>query len=214
MNGRTDWLVLLAFYGGSCNTAKMISKAEAMNRTLHYKKESTMFFKKFADKLKEMFNTFEKHGEPVSKKAKIRQLLDKVTSSDMQITVATIRTRVKLEQNIPYETVLALLASQASTTQNRRNISEMGTHYGGRGRRGGYGGKGRGGRGGRGGGGKGAGWIDDDVFYAMSADARTKFVQDRRKKRKVSAVSGKGGNGKGSKEPITKRQIQEKQDFD
>ena len=209
MNGRTDWLALLAFYGGSGNTAKMISKAEAMNRTLHYKKESTMSFEKFADKLKEMFNIFEKHGEPVSEKAKIRQLLDKVTSSDMQITVATIRTRVELEQNIPYETVLALLASQASTTQNRRNVSEMGTHRGGRG---GYGGRGRGGRGGRGRGGRGgkaAGWMDDDEFYAMSADERTKYVQERRKKRKVSAVSGKGGNGKGSKEPITKRQIQE-----
>jgi hypothetical protein len=31
MNGRTDWLALLAFYGGSGNTtAKMISKAEAI----------------------------------------------------------------------------------------------------------------------------------------------------------------------------------------
>ena len=90
-----------------------------------------MSFEKFADKLKEMFNIFEKHGEPVSEKAKIRQLLDKVTSSDMQITVATTRTRVELEQNIPYKTVLALLASQASTTQNRCNLSEMGTQYGG-----------------------------------------------------------------------------------
>jgi hypothetical protein len=155
---------------------------------------------------------FEKHGEPVLEKAKIRQLLDKVTSSDMQITVATIQTRVELERNIPYETVLVLLASQASTTQNCCNVSKMGTHYGGRGGRGGYGGRGRGGRGGRGGGGRGgkaAGWMDDDEFYAMSADARTKYVQERRKKRKVSAVSGKGGNGKGSKEPITKRQIQE-----
>jgi hypothetical protein len=99
MNGKTDWLALLAFYGGSGNTAKMISKAaEAMNRTLRYKKESTMSFQKFADKLREVFNIFEKHGEPVSEKAKIRQLLDKVTSSDMQITVATIRTRVKLKQ--------------------------------------------------------------------------------------------------------------------
>jgi hypothetical protein len=51
--------------------------------------------------------------------------------------------------------------------------------------------------------------MDDDEFYAMSADERTKYVQERRKKRKVSAVSGKGGNGKGGKEPITKRQIQE-----
>jgi hypothetical protein len=136
---------LLAFYRGSDNTAKMISKAEAMNRTLHYKKESTMSFEKFADKVKKMFNMFEKHGEPVSEKAKIRQLLDKVTSSNMQrITVAMIRTRVELEQNIPYETVLALLASQASTTQNRHNVSEMGTQYGGQGGRGGRGGKGRG----------------------------------------------------------------------
>jgi hypothetical protein len=81
-----------------------------------------------------MFNIFEKHGEPISEKAKIRQLLDKkVTSSDMQITVTTIRTRVELEQNISYEIVLALLASQALTTQNRHNVSEMGTQYGGRG---------------------------------------------------------------------------------
>ena len=108
----------------------MISKAEAMNRTLHYKKESTMSFEKFADKLKEMFNIFEKHGEPVSEKAKIRQLLDKVTSSDMQITVATIRTRVELDQDIPYKIVLALLASQASTTQNCCNVLEMGTRNG------------------------------------------------------------------------------------
>jgi hypothetical protein len=90
-----------------------------------------MSFEKFADKLKEMFSIFEKHGEPVLEKAKVRQLLDKVTSSDMQITVATTRTRVELEQNIPYKTVLALLASQASTTQNRCNLSEMGTQYGG-----------------------------------------------------------------------------------
>ena len=51
--------------------------------------------------------------------------------------------------------------------------------------------------------------MDDDEFYAMSADARTKYVQERRKKRKVSALSGKSGNGKGGNEPITKRQIQE-----
>ena len=130
MNDRTDWLALLAFYGGSGNMVKMISKAEAMNQTLHYKKESTMFFEKFADMLKEMFNIFEKHGEPVSEKAKIRQLLDKVTSSDMQITVATIRTRVELDQDIPYKIVLALLASQASTTQNCCNVLEMGTRNG------------------------------------------------------------------------------------
>jgi hypothetical protein len=133
MNGRTDWLALLAFYEGSGNTAKMISKGEAMNRTLHYKKESTMSFEKFADKLKEMFNIFEKHGEPISEKAKIRQLLDKVTSSDIQITVAMIRTRVELKHNIPYEIALALLASQAPTTHNCRNVSEMGTQYSGRG---------------------------------------------------------------------------------
>ena len=50
--------------------------------------------------------------------------------------------------------------------------------------------------------------MDDDEFYVMSADERTKYVQERRKKRKVSAVSGKGGNGKGSNEPRAKRQIQ------
>jgi hypothetical protein len=128
MNGRTDWLALLAFYGGSGNTAKMISKVEAMNRTLHYKKkESTTSFEKFADKLKEMINIFEKHGEPISEKAKIRQLLGKVISSDMQFTVATIRTRVELEQNIPYEMVLALLASQASMTQNHHNYVSAST---------------------------------------------------------------------------------------
>ena len=74
MNDRLDWLSLLTFYGGSGNNAKLISKAEAMNRSLHYKKESTMSFEKFADKLKEMLNIFEKHGEPVTEKAKIRQL--------------------------------------------------------------------------------------------------------------------------------------------
>ena len=115
MNGRMDWLFLLTFYGGLGNMAKMISKAEArMNRTLHYKKESTMSFEKFVNKLKEMFNIFAKHGEPITEKAKIRQLLDKVTASEMQITVATIRTRVELEQNVPYEQVLALLASLPS----------------------------------------------------------------------------------------------------
>jgi len=92
-----------------------------------------MSFEKFADKLKEMFNIFEKHGEPISEKAKIRQLLDKVTSSDIQITVAMIRTRVELKHNIPYEIALALLASQAPTTHNCRNVSEMGTQYSGRG---------------------------------------------------------------------------------
>jgi hypothetical protein len=51
--------------------------------------------------------------------------------------------------------------------------------------------------------------MDSDEFYAMSADARTKYVQERRKKRKLSAVSGKGGNGKGGNEPLSKRQIQE-----
>jgi hypothetical protein len=86
MNGRMDWLFLLTFYGGLGNMAKMISKAEArMNRTLHYKKESTMSFEKFVNKLKEMFNIFAKHGEPITEKAKIRQLLDKVTASEMQI---------------------------------------------------------------------------------------------------------------------------------
>ena len=43
--------------------------------------------------------------------------------------------------------------------------------------------------------------MDDDEFYAMSADARIKYVQERRKKRK--------GGGKGGNEPLTKGQIQE-----
>ena len=77
-SGQECCVPLLTFCGGSGNTAKVISKAEAKNRSLHYKKESTMSFEKFANKLKEMFNIFEKQ-------AKIRQLLDKVTASEMQI---------------------------------------------------------------------------------------------------------------------------------
>ena len=83
MNGRLNWLSLLGFYGGSGNTAEMISKAEAINKTLYYNKESIMPFEKFTDKLKEMFNISEKHSEAVSEKAKIRHLLDKITASAM-----------------------------------------------------------------------------------------------------------------------------------
>ena len=57
----------------------------------------------------EMFNISEKHSEAVSEKAKIRQLLDKITASAMQIAVATIRTRVELDRKISYEQVLTLL---------------------------------------------------------------------------------------------------------
>lgn len=186
----------------------MIAKAETMSKTLHYKSERTLSFEKFADKLKEMFNIYEKHGEAVTAKARIRILLDKVSSSTMQIAVQTIRTRVELDQNVSYEQVLNFLASQASTTQSR-NVSEFNTH-GGRGDRGGRGGRGRGGRGrgkgrGRGGGRGGRGgwqkpadWKDDDEFWSLSEDQRQKLIDNRRKKN-----SGGGSNA------LTKRKIQE-----
>ena len=194
-NGRLDMQALPNFYGGSGNTTRQISKAEAIKASFHYKGECWLKFETFLDSLQEMFNIYYLNGEEVQESQQIRYLLEKIQADHMKVPVETIRAKIELDGNVTYQYVVNYLASQATKRQppfnrrisevNSRGQSNDGQHRGSRGRghflgggrgRGGRGrGRGRGGRHGRGG--RNRNWILPDQWATMSYEERQAHIK-------------------------------------
>jgi hypothetical protein len=62
-------------YAGGGNSTRHISDAKQIQSTLHYKSKRALPFNKFLDSLQKMFTIFEEENEPLSKFAKVDELL-------------------------------------------------------------------------------------------------------------------------------------------
>lgn len=134
-NGRLDMIELRRHFKGTGNQTRRIADAERMEKTLHYKDERAMSFANFLSKLQTMFNIFEEVGEPKTDAAQLRYLLDKISNSQMETAVNTVRTAVAAApESFSFTSAANYLASLVSTKSEGRSLNEVKTNNGGNGK--------------------------------------------------------------------------------
>ena len=77
-DGHHDMLALHNHYAGKGNLTCCIANAKCIQASLHYKSKHALPFSKFLDSLQKMFTIFYEEGEPLTKCAKVDELLNKV----------------------------------------------------------------------------------------------------------------------------------------
>jgi hypothetical protein len=78
LNGCTDFVTLCVQYEGEGNINWRVSKANAIQKTLHYKQECSLKFTTFLNQIQVMYKIYEASGDPHSEKAKLRFLLERI----------------------------------------------------------------------------------------------------------------------------------------
>ena len=96
-DGRRDMIALHNHYGGEGNASHRITIAERMRDNLHYRSECTLSFSIFLDRMQHMFNIYEEEDEPLTEKAKVRELFKRVQHRDLQETIKALKVRFDLE---------------------------------------------------------------------------------------------------------------------
>lgn len=127
-NGRLDFERLRAYYGGRGNQTRQVSRADTLNKSLHYRGERSMRFEDFSSHMREMFNIYDLQGEPLTEAAKVRTLLQRIQCPHMLGTVNAIQTKIDIEGEVPYLSVLNMLSAAAAKTPDAalsRKVSQV-----------------------------------------------------------------------------------------
>ena len=77
-------------YAGEGNLTHHIANAKHIQATLHYKRKHALPFSKFLDSLQKMFTIIYEEGEPLTKCAKVDELLMKVQHPGLVATIAQL----------------------------------------------------------------------------------------------------------------------------
>lgn len=161
-DGRLSMQKLRSHYDGPAAISKRLALANQLIKELHYKNEQSFPFEAFITKLNGAYQVLAENGEGKTPRAKIEELLNKITcnNTDIRAAIGAIRMNsgfnndFTLTVNKLSEAVTQIFPSQHNNRDRRRvsgvnHASGRGSNRGGRGR--GRGGRGHGGgRGGRG----------------------------------------------------------------
>ena len=96
-NGRRDMMVLREHYSGEGNASRCIATAERMRESLHYKRECSLAFSVFLDRMQRMLNIYEEVQEEFSENAKIHELFKWVQHPQLQDTVKVLKVCFDME---------------------------------------------------------------------------------------------------------------------
>ena len=157
-DGRMAMKALRDHYDGPGSKMKRLANANQSISTLHYTQEHTFSFEKYITKLKGAFNILKDNEEPKTEREKVRLMLQKIQSNNVQIqsAISTIAMDDSLNSNFDLacnklsERIAIIFPSSATGRQRYRTTSatNSGSRFHKRGNRGR--GSGRGPRGGRG----------------------------------------------------------------
>jgi hypothetical protein len=153
-DGRHDYLALCNHYAGEGSSTSHIADAKCIQATLHYKSEHALPFSNFLDSLQKMFTIFYKEKEPLTKRAKVDELLTKVKNPALTAAIAQLRFQLNTESvtftvaanhlnAVVSQTLDYQMACQIKSTNTSNRDGEDG-HNSGRGGRGGARGRGYG----------------------------------------------------------------------
>jgi hypothetical protein len=209
-DGHHEMIALRCHYAGEGNSTCHISDVKRIQSTLHYKSERALPFNKFIGTLQKMFTIFEEENEPISKCAKVDELLTMVQNTALSAAVAQLHFQLNTEgttftvaanhlnlavlQTVDYQVTRKI----GATTTNERQQGGCGGRGNGRfNNRGGHGGGGRGRGGHRSSGNKGKGG-NPNTSYNLPAEWNKLSFEECDKIRKECDKKGKQGGSKHS----------------
>ena len=150
--------VLHNHYAGKGNSTRHITNAKHIQAALHYKSECALPFNKFLDSLQKMFTIFQEEGKPLTKHAKVDELLTKVQHPALMAAIAQLHFQLNTEgvtftvtanhlnsamlQTSDYQ--MARQIKSTNTSQRGSGNNLLGGHGGGRFNNSGHGGHGHG----------------------------------------------------------------------
>ena len=156
--GKMAMKALRDHYDGPGSKMKRLANANQSISTLHYTQEHTFSFEKYITKLKGAFNILKDNEEPKTEREKVRLMLQKIQSNNVQIqsAISTIAMDDSLNSNFDLacnklsERIAIIFPSSTTGRQRYRTMSatNSGSRFHKRGHRGR--GRERGSRGGRG----------------------------------------------------------------
>ena len=150
-HGRKAITSLRNHYDGPGARLERLAEDNQSEKKLHYSQDQTFLFERFITLLQEVFNILEDYEEARSEREKVRIMLQKITTNNVQIQLAISTTAMDDELSIDFtvacnkmsEGVSIIFPKIAKGRNSYRNIS--GYSRGGRGRIGrNYVGRGRG----------------------------------------------------------------------
>ena len=97
VDGCRDMLALRELYSGEGNASRKIATAERMRDGLHYKKERSLAYSIFLDRIQKKFNIYEEEGEEFTENAKLHELFKQVQHPQIQDTVKALKVRFDME---------------------------------------------------------------------------------------------------------------------
>ena len=131
-DGRRSWKALQDHFAGEGSRTSSLQEAEKLRTDLHYKGENAMPFETFLNKAQQMFNLFEKHGDPISDDAKVRWLFSKVQNPNLTYAIEALRAKQTSGDAVTYTlaathltTSLSALPSHLKGNFTNRNVSSL-----------------------------------------------------------------------------------------
>ena len=110
---------------GEVNATRRIAEAERLRNSLCYNKELSLSFEKFLTKYQNMFNIYEKQGEPIPEDANIRFIFDKVRHDGLQLQIKALKASIVTGTSILYTTAdkhISRAVSQLSEYSARNRV--------------------------------------------------------------------------------------------
>ena len=134
-DGRRTMKALRDHFEGEGNATRNKAHADRLKESLHYKSERSMPFETFLTKCQQMFNIYEKEGEPMSDDAKMRFLFTKVTHTGLRGAIEALKAQQTAGADVTYTKAASHLSTAVSELpeylSKHRNISATGTQGGG-----------------------------------------------------------------------------------
>ncbi len=131
VDGRRTMKALRDHFEGEGNATRNKAHADRLKDSLHYKSERSMPFESFLTKCQQMFNIYEKEGEPMSDDAKMRFLFTKVTHTGLRGAIEALKAQQTAGAEVTYTRAASHLATAVSELpeylSKHRNISGVGT---------------------------------------------------------------------------------------
>ena len=129
-DGRRSMQALRNHFAGEGNVTCNLAEAERLYQSIHYKNERAMNFEVFLTQCQRMFNNFDKEGEAMAEKAKVRFLFRKIEHPGLQGAIEALKASIATGTAISYTTAANHIATAVSElpeviSRNTRNVSSV-----------------------------------------------------------------------------------------
>ena len=128
-DGRRSMAALRSHFGGAGNASRNKAEADRLYDSLHYKSERSMAFETFLTQCKNMFNIYEKEGEPMTDGQKVRFLFKKIQHSGLVSSIDSLKALQTKGIEVTFDKALSHISTSVSELPEyiarNRNVSAV-----------------------------------------------------------------------------------------